>query len=107
MANISRSTLSKIETSDSPYTQRTLEAMASALRCKPYDLLRPYVPEEQKTPEAALRAAMLAYGVDSSDLERAVLIIRTFVAPEAVAQSEQTPPGDLPQPASHRRASTP
>lgn len=36
---MSRSALSKMETADAPYTQRTLEAIARALNCKPYDLL--------------------------------------------------------------------
>lgn len=36
---MSRSALSKIETADAPYTQRTLEAIARALGCEPYDLL--------------------------------------------------------------------
>lgn len=37
--NISRSTLSKIETGDSIYTQRTLEEAARAYKCQPSDLL--------------------------------------------------------------------
>jgi transcriptional regulator with XRE-family HTH domain len=39
--NLSRSMLSKIETGVQPYTQRTLEAIADALKCRPADLLMP------------------------------------------------------------------
>jgi transcriptional regulator with XRE-family HTH domain len=106
--SMSRSTLSKIETSDSPYTQRTLEAIATALRCKPSDLLVPFRTPEQQSPEAALRTSLLAFGVDRSQLERAIAIIRTFVpatAPEE--QSEQTQSGGQSQPASRRRVPAP
>lgn len=36
---VSRSLLSKMETADSPYTQRTLEAAARAYGCAPFELL--------------------------------------------------------------------
>jgi transcriptional regulator with XRE-family HTH domain len=106
--SMSRSTLSKIETSDSPYTQRTLEAIAAVLKCKPSDLLMPYAATEQLSPEAALRSSLLAFGVDRSQLERATAIIKTFVpatAPEE--QSVQSPSDGQSQPASRRRVSTP
>ncbi|PWJ80601.1 DNA-binding XRE family transcriptional regulator [Pseudaminobacter salicylatoxidans] len=37
--NLSRTTISKIETKDSPYSQRILEAIAEVYRCSPAQLL--------------------------------------------------------------------
>ena len=106
--SMSRSTLSKMETSDSPYTQRSLEAIAVALRCKPHELLMPVVGDDQRTPEMALRSAMIAYGVDYTQLDRAVQIISTFVTPQSSGeQSERNLSDDRSQPASRRHESVP
>ncbi|WP_296441273.1 helix-turn-helix transcriptional regulator [Rhizobium sp. 60-20] len=106
--SMSRSTLSKIETSDSPYTQRTLEAIALALGCKPHDLLMPVAIRMEKSPEDALRSAMLAYGVDHGQIERAMKIIATFIPSTADEErSGQTPPDDQSQLANRPHESAP
>jgi transcriptional regulator with XRE-family HTH domain len=106
--DLSRSALSKIETSDAPYTQRTLEKMAAVLKCKPYELLMPFAEEEAKSPETALRSAMLAYGVDHTQLDLAVSIIGRFVLTRASGeQSGQSQSDDQSQHASRRREPTP
>ena len=106
--NMSRSALSKIETSGAPYTQRTLEAIARELGCSPHNLLLPLVDESRRTPEAALRSAMIACGVDRSQLDRAVTIVNTFISPAAPEEkSGQSQSDDQSQPASRRRVSAP
>nr|WP_250811634.1 helix-turn-helix domain-containing protein [Neorhizobium tomejilense] len=106
--NMSRSALSKIETSDAPYTQRTLEAIADVLRCKPQDLLVPVVPEETKSPRVALRSALLAFGVDHSQLDLALSIIEKFVPASAIEEPpKQSQPSGQSRPSSRHRAPTP
>jgi transcriptional regulator with XRE-family HTH domain len=106
--NMSRSTLSKIETADSPYTQRTLEAIASVLKCKPYDLLREPQSVEQKSPVAALRSAMIAYGIDHKQLDLALGVVDQFVTRATSGeQSERNPSDGQSAPATRHRESTP
>lgn len=106
--NMSRTTLSKIENSESPYTQRTLEAIAEALSCKPYDLLIPLVKREERSPETGLKLALLAFGVDRSQVDQAIAVIRALaqMKPDD-AQSAQSHSDDQFQPATRRRAPTP
>jgi transcriptional regulator with XRE-family HTH domain len=59
-------------------------------------------------PTAQLRAAMVSYGVDRSQLDRAMAIIGTFKVGQAPeAQSVQSQPDDQSQPANPRRVPTP
>lgn len=60
---------------------------------------------EPGSPEEQLRSALLAYGVDRSQLGRLTTIINTFVRP--AEQPEQSPPDDRPQRASRRREEVP
>ncbi|WP_128755489.1 hypothetical protein [Metarhizobium album] len=60
-----------------------------------------------KSPEAALRSAMLAYGVDAGQLDLALGIIGQFVRAEVGVQPAQTPSDDLQQPANPHRGSAP
>ncbi len=106
--DLSRSTLSKIETSEAPYTQRSLEAIARVLNCQPFDLLRPIAAKEQQSPGATLRSALLSYGVDRSQMDLLIGIIDKFIPyVEAAEQQEQSQPGDQSPPANRRRVTTP
>ncbi|NSY17227.1 hypothetical protein [Neorhizobium sp. AL 9.2.2] len=62
---------------------------------------------EPQEPVVALRSAMLAYGVDRSQLTLAVSIVDRFVSPEAEEPPAQSQPDDQSQPASRHRVSTP
>jgi hypothetical protein len=64
----------------------------------------PAPPEDQKS-EEHLRSALLAYGVDRSQLGRLVTIINTFVKPSAPPKQSQ--PDDRPPRASRRREEVP
>jgi hypothetical protein len=58
------------------------------------------------SPEAQLRAALLAFGVDASDLGKAVGMVKGFLtAPDE--QPPETPPGDRSGRASRRREEVP
>lgn len=59
-----------------------------------------------KDPEAQLRSALLAFGVDGQELDRVMKIIKTYV-PEDVATQGQSPLDDQSQPASLRRVEEP
>lgn len=60
------------------------------------------------SPEAALRSALIAYGVDRSQLELALGIIEKFLPKkEAVGRSKETPSDDQSQLANPRHVSTP
>lgn len=87
---------------------QTLLKLAPVLGTTASWLIEGNGPEERKSPEAALRSALLAYGVDRSQLDRAIRIIDTFVpTTEAEETPEQTPPDDQSQPANRRRVSAP
>lgn len=62
--------------------------------------------ETAATPEGQLRAALLAFGVDASQLTRVTEIVRTFVD-EPEARSAQSPSDDQSQLASRRRVKAP
>lgn len=57
----------------------------------------------KRDPRADLEAALLAYGVDRSQIELAISIIGNLVPKAADAKPERTPPRDQPQEASPRR----
>lgn len=59
------------------------------------------------TPEAALRSALIAYGVDSGDLPAVFKAIKGFVAEFDGEQSQSDRLRDQSAPASRRRESTP
>lgn len=98
--------ISQLENGIINYTQPTLEAIADALGCQPGDLLSRMPDQQPKTPEAQLRSAMLAFGVDAEDLGRAVSAVKVFVD-DLGEQSEQDLPRDQSSPASRRRERVP
>ena len=59
------------------------------------------------TSEAALRSALIAYGVDNSDLPAVFKAIKGFVAESDGEQSQLDRPHGQSAPANRRRASTP
>lgn len=104
--NVSRTLLSKIENSQSPYLQPQIEGLANLYRCKPADLLGTDPTKPEQTAEGRLRSALLGFGVDASDLGRAVLAVRVFVD-DPVERSSPSLPDDRPEPANSRRAKAP
>ena len=101
--------ISQLENGIINYTQPTLEAIASALKCRPGDLLSSPPPgdETPATPEAQLRAALLAFGVDPRTLSRAIAVIKSGFTKAAEGTPEQNLPDDLSEPANLHRELTP
>ncbi len=95
------------------YSQATLEALAPALKCQPWELIavNPLFSNRDIDTERAtraLRSAMLAYGVDHTQLTLAISIVDRFVVSESSEeQSKQSPSDGQSQPANPRRATTP
>lgn len=67
----------------------------------------PGVAKQGQTPEAALRSALIAYGVDSEDLPAIFKAVKGFVAETDVEQSQPGRPRDRSEPASRPRAKSP
>jgi hypothetical protein len=66
----------------------------------------PMVDPATKDPEAQLRSALLAFGVDSRELPRLMAVIKTYVPEDAVTQG-QSLRDDQSQPASPHRVEEP
>lgn len=93
--DLSRSGLSKIETADAPYTQRTLEAIARTLKCEPWELLaiNPSIKENgwEESFKASVHRA-LERGADPTDIRRVIETeapIRALTAQEKLALETQ------------------
>ncbi len=63
--------------------------------------------KQGQTPEAALRSALIAFGVDSGDLPAVFKAIKGFVSEFDVEQSQQDRPRDQSELASRPRAKSP
>jgi transcriptional regulator with XRE-family HTH domain len=112
-AGYATSSINQLINGKQGYSQAALEAVAKALTCEPWELIAINPIEgdggvDAKMAEKALRSAMIAYGVDRGQLDRAMTIIGTFVPSTAPAeQPGQTQPDGQSQPASRRRVSAP
>ncbi|MFP5078270.1 helix-turn-helix domain-containing protein [Rhizobium sp. YIM 134829] len=112
-AGFSTSSVNQLINGKQGYSQAALEALAPVLRCEPWELIaiNPSASgRDVDTDRAAraLRSALLAYGVDHTQIGLAIDIIGRFVASEpAEERSEQTQTDGQPQPAIRRRAVTP
>lgn len=112
-AGYSTSSINQLKNGKQGYSQAALEALARALKCEPWELIavNPLnTGRDIDTDRAArsLRSALLAYGVDNSQVGLAIDIIGRFVAHEPdEGQSEQNPTDDQSQPANRRHVSTP
>ncbi|MEJ8308565.1 helix-turn-helix domain-containing protein [Agrobacterium larrymoorei] len=85
-----------------------LHKFAKALDVPLWKLFRRPGSDEPTSPEAALRSAMIAYGVDRSQLGRAVQIVATFRTTQAAEeQSEQSQSDDQSQHANPRHEVVP
>lgn len=104
-AQLVPSMVSKIENGKVPYSQYHIEAWAKLYGCRPADLLGTD-PASVKSPEAVLRSALLAFGVDKDDLGRAIKVIKGF-ADDLDEQSELDRLRDQSEFASPRRAREP
>jgi len=99
-------TISRIETGEREWGKGYLEALAFAVECRVGDLFSLPTSAKPVSPEAQLRSALLAFGVDGSDLGRAMGMIRGFVTGHD-EQPPETPPDDQSAPASRRREEVP
>jgi transcriptional regulator with XRE-family HTH domain len=112
-AGYATSSINQLVNGKQGYSQVTLEAIAPALRCEPWELIAVNPLQEGRDADTeraarALRSSLLAYGVDHTQLGLAIDIIGRFVAHEPVEeQSGQSQTGDQSLPASRRRESTP
>lgn len=106
---MSHANIGRIENMQQPYSQEILEAAAEALNCTVLDLLTidPTVQGyTDRSPDAQLRSALLAIGVDGKELRRAVRTIKVgFVKSEEL--SEPAPLDDQSEPSSRRRVKVP
>ena len=106
-AGVSTTAIHNLEAGKNGFTDKTLAALAAALECRPADLLLPLNTDGPSTdPESRLRSALLSYGVDRSDLGRAVSAVNLF-AQSRDEQSEPSPPDDQSSSPSRRRAKAP
>jgi transcriptional regulator with XRE-family HTH domain len=106
MIDLSRSGLSKIETGSAPYTQRTLEAIAEALRCRPIDLLTLDDSPKKLVGEKQVKDMLKTIGGLPEDAIHPLWrMIRGFL--EDAELQEQTGPRDQPEPANRRHATLP
>lgn len=104
--NMSRSTLSKIETSDSPYTQRTLEAIAQALDCRPADLLQRPRGQAFVSGEVQVKDLLRKIeGLPEEAIHTLWRVISGFL--EDAGRSVETPPPAQSEPATRRREPLP
>lgn len=97
---LSRTMLSKIENGEHPYQQQYVEGLARLYKCSPAHLIGADPGVATQQPPATLRSALIAYGVDSSDLDQVMDIIGTFANAE---KSEETPSPAESRPANPRR----
>lgn len=102
----SQSKVSRLESGATPYNQDDLEHAAEVFGCSPADLISRPPDQEPRSPEMQLRSALLAYGVDASQLQRVTDIVKTFVV-VSEAQPEQSQSGDRSQPANPLREEVP
>lgn len=104
--NVERGSLSKIENAKVPYQQQHVEGLARLYRCRPSDLIGTDPLSVPQDPEAQLRAALLAFGVDTDDLGRAVSSVKVFVD-DHDERSEEDPPHDRSASSNPRRVKEP
>lgn len=104
---LSRTMLSKIENGENPYQQQYVEGLARLYRCSPAELIGTDPHAEPQDARSKLRAALLAYGVDRSQLELATGILGNFVPKEAEAPQEHTSSRDQHSGGTRRRVSAP
>lgn len=105
-AGISRTLLSKIEQGKSPYTQRTLEALARIYKCEPADLLSWHPVEKVAEEQAAARLLRRLALIPDGDELRAYAVLRSVWGTDDAIPS-QSRSRDLPQDAIPRRAKVP
>lgn len=99
----SHANIGRIENMQQPYSQEIMEAVAETLGCSVIDLLTvdPTVDGfSEGSPDAKLRSSLIAYGVDGTEVEQVVDIVKTF-APDA--KSEESPSREQSLPATPRR----
>lgn len=80
-------TISRLLNGRRKMTLEWLYAIAKALGVPVAELF--YPPVDDSGPEARLRAALIAYGVNKDDLGRAISAVRLFVNDEGVEQSSE------------------
>ena len=104
--HVSRELLSKIEGQKSPYLQQHVEGLAHLYGCSAADLIGADPDEKIGDRDTMLRSALLSYGIDSSDLGRAMGMIKGFLG-DLYEPQQQNPQNDQSAPASRHRAKAP
>ncbi|KKX29216.1 helix-turn-helix transcriptional regulator [Rhizobium sp. LC145] len=99
-------TVSRLLTGERGLDLDWFHRIAKALEVPLWQLFQPPVTENPKSPEAALRSALLAYGVDQEELPQVFKAIKGFVS-DGDEQSQSSRPHDQSEPANRRRESTP
>lgn len=105
----SHANIGRIETFQQPYSQEILEAAADALECSVIELLTVDPTANgrvERSPETQLRSALLAFGVDPSQLGRAVSAVKLFIN-DLDEQSESDLPHGQSEPSNRRRVKVP
>jgi Plasmid maintenance system antidote protein len=100
-------TVSRLLTGERGLDLDWFHRIAKALEVPLWQLFQPPTPENPKSPEAALRSALLAYGVDQEELPQVFKAIKGFVSDVGDEQSQSGRPHDQSEPASRPHASTP
>lgn len=100
----SQSKVSRLEGGATPYNQDDLEHAAEIYGCTPADLISRAPDQAPPSQEDQLRASLIAYGVDGSDLDQVVDIIDTF---STGGKPEETPSPAYAPLASRRRVKEP
>lgn len=108
LAETSQPQIKRLENGERELTVDWARRLAGPLGTTAVKILFPEIADETPAdPEKRLRQALLAYGVDSSQLDLVIDIIGNFVPKAAGATQEDTPSHDQRQPASRHREPTP
>lgn len=104
--DLSRSMLSKIETGAQPYTQRTLEAIAEALKCRPADLLMPEYNFQKVRGEEQIRNLLRRVdGLSEENINILTSVALSYLP--VAARYERTPNHDQPSASTRRHEELP
>lgn len=111
LAGTSQPQIKRLENGERELTVEWATRLAGHLGTTPVSLLFPDIQVDQTaTPERRLRSALLAFGVDSDEIDQVLRVIRTYVHDERDADDErsaQTLNEDQPLPATRHREPTP
>lgn len=105
-AGISRTLLSKLESGETPYTQRTLEALARVYKCRPADMLLMH-PERRIADRAEAIALLSRLAIVPPGFAESAYAMISSAWGQGAGQPPQTPAHDRQSAASHPHESEP